>query len=232
MRIRRKPWTEPELAQSPVFISDPDKYKGRWKELYPEISGAFHIELGCGKCVSTAQMAYANPSIRYLAIDEVRTVLAVGCRLIRRNMPQDAAKNLLLTCADACDLDRVLAPEDGVSRIYIAFPNPWNKHAKHHKRRLTHPRQLESYRKLLCSEGEIWFKTDDEELYRASKRYFAESGYQIRYETEDLAASGFSPNYISEHERVFREAGKPIRFLIARMTENTLDKNEDMEETP
>ena len=34
---------------------------------------------------------------------------------------------------------------------------------------------------------------------------------------DDLHASGYSPNYVSEHEALYAGMGKPIRFLIARM---------------
>ena len=37
--------------------------------------------------------------------------------------------------------------------------------------------------------------------------------------TRDLHASGFSPNYVSEHERLFSQQGVPIKFLIAQMVD-------------
>ena len=39
----------------------------------------------------------------------------------------------------------------------------------------------------------------------------------ITYETDDLHASGYAPNYVSEHELLFMERGCRIHFLIAEM---------------
>ena len=62
-------------------------------------------------------------------------------------------------------LDTAFGENDRADRIYINFCNPWGKN-KHKKRRLTHTRQLLNYRKFL--KGELWFKTDDDELFEES----------------------------------------------------------------
>ena len=102
----------------------------------------------------------------------------------------------------------------------LTASSPWDERAKHHKRRLTHPRQLTQYRAFLRPGGEIWFKTDNDALFMASKRYFAECGFEIAYLTDDLHASGFQPNYVSEHEHMYAAQGKNIHFLIARMLDD------------
>ena len=42
-------------------------------------------------------------------------------------------------------------------------------------------------------------------------------GFEITYQTDDLHASGYAPNYVSEHELLYTGRGIPIHFLIARM---------------
>ena len=75
--------------------------------------------------------------------------------------------------------------KDKVERIYINFCNPWPK-GKHRKKRLTHTRQLEKYKTFLADGGEIYFKTDDDELFDASLIYFEESGFDIIKKIYDL----------------------------------------------
>lgn len=220
MRMRRKAWTEPLLNECPFFVEQPSAHRGQWGALFPRRQPV-HLEIGCGKGVATAQMARENPGINYIALDEVRHVLAVTAKNVRAAYGGDPVDNLVLSAVDALRIHDTLAPEDGVERIYIRFPNPWDERAKHHKRRLTHPRQLVQYRAFLKPGGEIWFKTDNDALFTASKRYFAESGFEIIYQTDDLHASGFAPNYISEHEALYAGQGLPIRFLIARMLPRT-----------
>ena len=73
------------------------------------------------------------------------------------------------------------------------------------------------YREILKPGGEIWFKTDDDTLFQDSLVYLDLCGFEIRYLTHDLHAAGFTPNYISEHERKFMDLGIPIKFGIFRM---------------
>ena len=225
MRMRRKPWTEPKLAACPYFIEEPSSHRGHWRECFDHPDRPLHLEIGCGKGVSTVQMAHANPEINYIAIDEVRTVLAVSVRNTEREYEGESPENLVFSEADAMRIYDTFSAADGIGRIYISFPNPWDERAKHHKRRLTHPRQLFQYREFLAPGSEIWFKTDNDALFTATKRYMGECGFEIVHLTDDLHASGFAPNYMSEHERLYVGQGKSIHFLIAKMAPLTGAEN-------
>lgn len=216
MHMRKKKWARPELAACSWVIDPPEKQRGRWRSLFRQ-SGPFHLELGCGKGVATAAMIADNPDVNYLAIDISPDVLGDARRNIASLCGEDVG-NALLARANIEQLSGILAPEDGVSRIYIRFCNPWPRRG-HKKRRLTHPRQLMQYRALLPVGGEIWFKTDDEDLFRDSLTYFAVSGFEPVWITGDLHASGFAPNYISEHERRFAAEGIRIKAGIWRRTD-------------
>lgn len=223
MRMRRKAWTEPLLDSCEYLVNRPGELRGHWRERFENPGAPLHLEIGCGKGVATVQMAHANGGVNYIAIDEVRHVLAVTIKNAAQEYGEDAVKNLALSAVDAMFITDCFAPEDGISRIYIQFPNPWNEKAKQHKRRLTHPRQLMQYRSFLSPGGEIHFKTDDPTLFTASKRYMAMSGFEIIYQTDDLHASGYAPNYLSEHELLYSQRGMPIHFMIARMVELPAD---------
>ncbi len=217
MRMRRKPWTEPLLDSCPYLIDSPRDRRGQWRSFFADPEKPLHLEIGCGKGVSTAKMARENPDVNYVAIDEVRHVLAVTIKNVAEAYDGDTVGNLVLSAVDAMFITDSFAPEDSISRIYINFPNPWNEKAKQHKRRLTHPRQLMQYRSFLTPGGEIHFKTDDVPLFTATKRYLEMCGFEILYQTDDLHASGYAPNYVSEHEQLYAGQGIPIHFLIARM---------------
>jgi len=219
MRMRRKPWTEPLLDSCPYLINNPSQRKGHWRELFIRQDQPLHLEIGCGKGVSTVKMAHENQDINYVAIDEVRHVLAVTIKNATAEYEGAEVENLKLSAVDAMFICDSFSAEDKISRIYISFPNPWNEKAKQHKRRLTHPRQLMQYRAFMAEGGEIYFKTDDPTLFTASKRYLSGTGFEIAYATDDLHASGFTPNYISEHEKMYTDRGMPIHFLIAKMTD-------------
>ena len=107
---------------------------------------------------------------------------------------------------------------DCLERILIIFFNPWFR-PKQFKWRLTHPRQLLKYREILAPGGEIWFKTDSEMLFGHSLRYFAETGFEILFQTEDLHKSGFTPNPRTEHEDMYAAEGILIKFARVRKLE-------------
>ena len=112
-------------------------------------------------------------------------------------------------------IDNVFGDGDKIDRIYINFCNPWPK-AKHNKRRLTHTRQLEKYKTFLKENGEIYFKTDDDELFEASLEYFKEAGFKIDKITYDLHKEAiFEENIETEHEKMFSAEGIKIQALIA-----------------
>ena len=109
--------------------------------------------------------------------------------------------------------------DDKIERIYINFCNPWPR-GKHKKRRLTHTRQLEQYKKFLTEEGEIFFKTDDDELFEESLEYFAETGFEILELTGDLHnyySESSKENIVTEHEKMFSDDGIKIKFLRAKL---------------
>lgn len=217
MRMRRKAWTEPLLDDCAYLVNDPRNHRGKWREMFVRPDAPLELEIGCGKGVSTVCMAHANPDVNLIAIDEVRHVLAVTIKNAGLEYGDDPVDNLVLSAVDAMFITDTFSPEDGIGCIHISFPNPWNEKAKQHKRRLTHPRQLMQYRTMLREGGLIKFKTDDPVLFTASKRYLNDCGFELTYCTDDLHASGYTPNYISEHERKYMDRGMPIHFLIAQM---------------
>ena len=215
MHMRKKKWARPELAACPFFTEDGEQRKNHWREQFPDPARPLHLELGCGKGVSTALMAAANPEINYVIADLSADVLGDA----RRNLVQacgEDVRNVQILETDICFIERVFGKEDLPERIYIHFCNPWTERPKQAKKRLTHPRQLLQYRSFLAENGEIWFKTDDDTLFEDSLVYFDLCGFEDVYLTHDLHRDGFSPNYISEHERKYLDLGVPIKGGIFR----------------
>lgn len=216
MHMRVKKWAKPELEACPFYINEPEKFKGIWHDQFPKRQ-PLYMELGCGKGVATAKMVFLRQDINFLAVDIADNVLGDTLRNIRAAYKDQEIENVRIVKSDIEYIRNMMGPEDQVQRIYINFCNPWTKRSKHFKRRLTHPRQLMQYRDFLAGDGEIWFKTDDDELFRDSLFYFETCNFEQVYLTYDLHASGFSPNYVSEHEKKFADQGVSIKFGIFRM---------------
>ena len=213
MRIRCKPWAKPELEACNFCINTPEDLKGKWQNEFNN-GKPVYLELGCGKGGFISQAASANQDKNFIAVDIKNEMLVLAKRKIeaeyeKKNLPLD---NVRIFIKNIEQIDNVFGREDNIERIYINFCNPWPK-SKHKKRRLTHYRQLMKYKEFLS--GELWFKTDDDDLFNESFEYFEQAGYKIKYKTYDLHESGFEDNYITEHEQMFTAEGKKIKFLIA-----------------
>ncbi|MBS5857070.1 MAG: tRNA (guanosine(46)-N7)-methyltransferase TrmB [Clostridia bacterium] len=217
MRIRFKKWARPELEASKFYIDNPEELKGKWKEKF-ENNNPIHLELGCGKGQFISNLAVENQNINYIAIDLVDAMLGLAKRNVEKgyNERNIEPNNILLTRFDIERIGLILDKKDNIERIYINFCNPWPK-GKHRKKRLTHSRQLEKYKEFLKEGGEIFFKTDDDDLFNSSLIYFEESGFEIMKKTYDLHSDGiFEKNIETEHEKMFSEQGIKIKALIAK----------------
>ncbi len=218
MRIRCKPWARPELEQSHFFMAAPKEKRGHWAEEFGN-GKPIWLELGCGKGGFASQAVVHWQDVNFIAVDIKNEMLVLAKRKIEAALKEHdlTDEQVRVMIFNISHIEEAFAPEDRIDRIFINFCNPWPK-GKHKKRRLTHPRQLEQYKPFL--KGEIWFKTDDDGLFEETLEYLEETGFEVTYLTRDLHASGFAENLVTEHEQMFTEEGKPIKFLICRPKES------------
>ena len=219
MRIRYKKWARPELEASPFYVDNPEEERGKWRKLYKNPTLPLYLELGCGKGYFIANLASEHKDVNYIAIDLVDAMLGLAKRNVEQIYKEknQETDNIFLTRFDIERINLILSDEDKIDRVYINFCNPWPR-GKHHKKRLTHTRQLEKYKEFLTKGGEIYFKTDDDNLFLDSLNYFEEAGFEIVKKTFDLHEEvDFWENIETEHEKMFSEQGIKIKALVARL---------------
>ena len=215
MTIRTKKGPKEQLQKAEFYIDKPDAFKGTWKKKFKN-DQPLHVELGCGKGSFIANLASKYRDINYIAVDMIEAMLGLSKRNIEKSYNFTNPENLFLIRANVEQISNVFDSSDLVERIYINFCNPWPK-KKHNKKRLTHTRQLNLYKSFLIPEGEVYFKTDSDELFEASLEYFKESGFEIITKTYDLHKENvFEENIETEHEKMFSEEGIKIKALIAK----------------
>ena len=209
MRMRKKPNLIPRMEKaSAVLEREPEKLRGRWLEVYPGHS-RLYLELGCGKGGFTAASAQAEPEALFAAVERVPDAMVVA---------MERAFDLGLTNVRFLDVDAVRLPElfaqGEADRIYINFCDPWPK-KKQHKRRLTAPAFLALYKQVLKPGGEIWFKTDNRDLFDWSEEQFLAGGWALGEVTRDLHGEG-PVGIMTDYEKKFYGEGKPICRLVAK----------------
>jgi tRNA (guanine-N7-)-methyltransferase len=170
-----------------------------------------HLEIGCGKGRFVIEMAKMYPDINFVAVEKVSNVIIDAAEgAIKQNL----SNVYFLNCA-AEVLPKYF--EDGtVERIYLNFSNPLPKKG-FIKQRLTHPKFLEIYKRILVPAGEIWQKTDSREFYEFSLQSYSDSGYEIVEKCEDLKNNPFVGNVVTEHESKFMAEGLPIYRVVAKV---------------
>lgn len=214
MRIRRRKWAKEELENAEFYIDNPAEFRNMWNSKFKK-EQPLYIELGCGKGLFIATLAEKHPEINFIAVDMIEAMLGLSKRNIEKAYKDKEVENIFLIRANVERIFDTFGEKDKVERIYINFCNPWPK-AKHKKRRLTHIRQLENYKTFLKEDGQIYFKTDSDELFEESLEYFKSTGFKIVKKTYDLHNEMiFEENIITEHEKMFSDEGIKIKALIA-----------------
>lgn len=212
MRMRKKPNLIPRLeACGELIVIDPKEHRGRWRELMRP-ARELRLELGCGKGRFTVGTALAEPDVLLIAVERVADAMVIAAERAR----ELGLTNVFFIDADAANLEEYFAPGE-VDRVYINFCDPWPG-ARYAKRRLTHPGFLMKYRKVLAAGGQVWFKTDNHDLFEWSLFQFPKACFELGEVTRDLHMDGIQ-GVMTDYEAKFYEQGVPINRCVGTMTE-------------
>jgi tRNA (guanine-N7-)-methyltransferase len=210
MRLRNVKGSRERIAADDFVVHEPAEYKGHWQDAFGK-KRPLYLEIGMGKGKFISELATAHPEYNYLGIEKFSSVL-VRALDKRAELTVD---NLLFLRMDAEEIADIfdLGEVDG---IYLNFSDPWPKD-RHAKRRLTSDRFLKRYAQILKPEGEVVFKTDNEELFAFSLEQAEAEGWEIVSRTQDLHHSEEAEeNVMTEYEERFSKEGKKICRMVIR----------------
>ncbi len=197
------------MACADVMVFEPEEYQGNWGLLFGN-THPIHLEIGCGKGRFALGMAEAHPEINFIAVEREEGALIMAAELaVCKLLP-----NLRFVSIDAVELEEVFAPGE-VGRIYLNFSDPWQPN-RQRKRRLTWRAYLGIYDKILCREGELWFKTDNQRFFEWTIQEICQFGWLIQNVSLDLHNSDFEGNIMTEYEERFSAENAKIYRLEAR----------------
>lgn len=211
MRLRNVKGSREEIQLSEYTVNEPEKYRGRWKELFGN-DNPVYIEVGMGKGKFITEMAQLHPEINFIGIEKYSSVLI---RAIEKRKELEI-NNLMFIRMDAENIEDVFEKNE-VAGIYLNFSDPWPKD-RHAKRRLTSRQFLARYDKILAGDGVIEFKTDNRDLFDFSLEEAPEAGWEIIASTYDLHADEkmSEGNVMTEYEEKFSSKGNPIHKMIIK----------------
>ena len=190
------------------------KIKGKWNESYFNNPNPITVELACGRGEYTVNLAGTFPNRNYIGIDVKGDRIWKGSTwAVERNL-----KNVGFLRAEALGLDQFFA-EGEIDEFWITFPDP-RPRKRDVKRRLTSPRFLEIYKKILRRGGLLRFKTDNTQLFNYTLEVLSERSDigDLKF-THDLYESDLRPECFdikTRYEEMFSAKGERIKYLRFR----------------
>lgn len=203
MRLRNKPNAIPEMKENPAIFFDAREYKGKWREVFGNDKD-IELEIGAGMGDFITQLSEENPDKNYIALEMNTNAFVVASRKFK-GKKYDNVRGII---GDAEDLEDMFERGE-ISKIYINFSTPWPK-TRHHKRRLSHKRFLDRYRKIISKGAILEMKTDNRQFFDDSLEYFEDNNMEILEKNFDISVE--DSKIITEYEAKWRAKDTPICF--------------------
>lgn len=210
MRRRKVKGADEKLLSYKNYVlkeDDVKEYKGKWSKLFKN-DNPIYVEFGTGRGKFINTLAKQNPNINFIAFEIKEEVLLKAVQ----KAYEDKLDNVLFAWANVENILDYFC-ENEISRVFINFCDPWPK-KRWVKRRLTHKNFLDKYISILDEEGEIHFKTDNENLFEFSLNEMA-SKFSLKNISLDLANSDIE-NITTEYEDKFMAQNMKIYRLEAK----------------
>lgn len=188
------------------------KLGGKWRSDHFHNENDLVIELGCGKGEYTIGLGEKFPDINFIGADIKGSRIWVGSSYAVEN----DMNNIAFLRTQIEFLDAHFA-ENELDEIWITFPDPRPKD-RDEKKRLTYPKNLEMYKKLLKKDGWLKFKTDNTPLFNYTLELFAEGTVKVKNltHTHNLYESEFMDEHHglkTKYEKLFHDKGENIKYM-------------------
>lgn len=192
-----------------MIVYDPKSHINEWeKDILNFSAEKICLEIGCGKGIFTASLAEANPKSLIVAIEGNRSVLLRAMEKVRDR----ELKNVIFIPEYIEDIREWFLP-GSIDTIYLNFSDPLPK-PRTAKHRLTHRDKLRQYFTILKEDGELFFKTDNDDLFDFSVREMLSENLCIKDLTRDLHRSELGKDNIkTEYEMKFSGLGENINYI-------------------
>ena len=186
----------------------PENIKGNWHNFFGN-KNPIALELACGRGEYTIGLAEMHANKNFIGIDIKGNRMYIGAKKALQNNLSNAA--FLRTQIEM--LDNYFSPGE-VDDIWITFPDPQLRTSKA-KKRLTHPRFLRLYQKLLKPGGSIHLKTDSPQLYTFTLLVIEKYGLQLLKKSGNVYAVKHPPELAIKtfYENLDIAQSKKIHYL-------------------
>ncbi|MFK7900474.1 MAG: tRNA (guanosine(46)-N7)-methyltransferase TrmB [Cyclobacteriaceae bacterium] len=185
--------------------------KGNWQSDIFKNKLPITAEMGCGNGEYTVGLAEQFKDKNCIGVD------VKGSRIWRGQttaLEKEVVTNTAFLRASILDIEKFFEPNE-LQEIWITFPDP-RPRLGDAKRRLTSPRFLKLYKKVIHPNGFLQLKTDDFPLYKFTLESIKEVGGTIINHTDDLYSSDLLKDHFgiqTTYEKRFLAEGKKINYI-------------------
>ena len=200
-----------EIKTFPNVLEFPSpEMKGRLHQVFFKNDNPISLELACGKGEYTLELARRFPDKNFIGID------LKGARLWR-GAKTALEENLRNAAFIRMPIERIedVFEENQIEEIWLPFPDPFPKKSKE-KKRLTSPKFLAIYKKLMKESGRVHFKTDDDPFFEYTLETLKTNNCTIHRVIPDVYAEKIDDDLIAvqtTYEKKHIAAGKTIKYI-------------------
>lgn len=194
------------------FDEDNPAPREKWNSEVFEKDQPIVLELACGKGEYSTGLAELEPDKNYVGLDIKGNRMWVGATEALEN-------NLDNVRFLRCFIDHLdqFFGENEVDEAWIVFSDPY---LKKERKRLTHPKFLKLYRKVMKPGGIIHLKTDSDVLYEYTKEIIKQEALELLDDEPDVHKNRPDDprlSIITYYEQMHLERGKTIKYLKFRV---------------
>jgi len=169
------------IKSFPNVLQYPEGTAGKW-DVFFKNDHPIVLELACGKGEYAVGLATLYPERNFIGVDIKGNRIYIGARKCLTEKITNAA--FLRTQIERID---EYFSKGEVSEIWMTFPDPQLRVSRA-KKRLTHPRFLRLYQKILVPGGFIHLKTDSPVLYEFTRMVIDMYGLDLHECSENIYA--------------------------------------------
>jgi tRNA (guanine-N7-)-methyltransferase len=190
------------------------KIKGNWNEVYFKNDRPITIELACGRGEYSVGLAGRFPERNFIGIDMKGDRLWKGSSMAI----EQSLSNVGFLRTQILDLESFFEPGE-VDEIWLTFPDP-RPRKRDVKRRLTSPRFMDMFKKLLKPGQYFRLKTDNTPLFEYTMQQLGmrndldDFKYTLDLYNSDLREECFDIK--TRYEEMFTAQGETIKYVRFR----------------
>lgn len=188
-----------------------DSIKGKWCASYFHNNNPITLELACGRGEYSVNLAKRFPERNFIGVDIKGERIWKGSTLALESQ----LANVAFLRTPILLIENFFEPGE-IDEIWITFPDP-RPRKRDIKRRLTSPRYMDIYKKLVKQGSYIRLKTDNSQLYSYTLEETQNRNDigDLRF-TEDLYSSDLRAECFdirTRYEEMFAAKGEKIKYM-------------------